>query len=285
MTRVKDALLTSAYASGLNPMLDLEFGAQNGWAPNIAEIVSNTLYVRRNLEARLLTAPLGFQYLNNPDKWIATLRAMIETLPRTIEGFNKGLKVETSDVAIGGGSEIQQDVLRVVRDRSSPSFGYADKYGKPMVRFLEQYILYLLGNPETHTPGIVTLADKPSDYLSDLYSFSALFYETDPTKTHIVEAWLCTNMYPTNTGDIIGKRELNANQDINEFQVEFTAITQIGEGPRQLAQILLDEINYTNANPYLRPAAIDDISPDVRRQVNTGYQAQVEELGANAIIR
>ena len=56
MGRVTDALLkNTAYARGsVNPILDLQYGGQMGYAPNYNEWVSNAAYVPRNLICLLL---------------------------------------------------------------------------------------------------------------------------------------------------------------------------------------------------------------------------------------
>ena len=51
------------------------------------------------------------------------------------------------------------------------------------------------------------------------------------------------------------------------------------------AQKLLDKINFTNANPYLRPAFVQDIAADVAAIQGRGYQSQAQGLGATAIRR
>ena len=50
-----------------------------------------------------------------------------------------------------------------------------------------------------------------------------------------------------------------------------TAVSQVGAGPIELAQKILDSLNPTNANPWQRPANIDQVSADVRAVTDAGY--------------
>ena len=111
-----------------------------------------------------------------------------------------------------------------------------------------------------------------------------LFFETDPTHSKIAKAWLTTNMYPTLTGDITGKRDLTTAGEVSEFTINFTGVSQSSLGVRTFAQAILDRINITNANPNLRPAFVQAISADVAG-VGRGYKQQAEELGSTAIRR
>lgn len=105
MSRLADAILQGGYSRGKSDMLDLSYGGQNGFAPNLTEWVSQTHYVRRNIHCILLEAPRGFQYLPEPAFWISALKNMVEVHARTITGLNAGLEVSYSEVAVSGGGE------------------------------------------------------------------------------------------------------------------------------------------------------------------------------------
>lgn len=119
--------------------------------------------------------------------------------------------------------------------------------------------------------------------LADQYAATMIFIEPDPTHQKVVNAFLSTNMYPKATGDILGGREIGSAMQLNQISIEWSAITQTGLGVNAFAQRLLNNINITNANPFLRPAFIQGIAPDVEAQANTGYKAQAEQLGRTAI--
>ena len=97
MARVRNAILgNKAYARGTNSeVLNLKFGGQFGWSPNLTEWVSNQAHVARNLIPILLEAPKFFNLMPNPNVWVETLRALVELHCTSIEGFDAGLEVET----------------------------------------------------------------------------------------------------------------------------------------------------------------------------------------------
>lgn len=285
MARLTDALLNNrGFARGAqHAMLDPTHGGQFGWAPNLNEWVSNQAYVRKNLIAILLEAPQFFQLMPEPEKWTSCLKSLIELHPQTIEGFNAGLTVEFDEHPVGGGGEFQQEFINVTRARSEPVFTYVEKYGMPIQSFLYQWITYGMMDPDAKYAMVGTLeGNRPTDMLADWYSMSCLFIEPDPSHQYVSKSWVTTNMMPKGTGEIIGKRDLTSPSEINHLSVEFTGISQFNLGTNAFAQAILDSINITNANPYLRPAFIQGISADVARAPN-GYAAGAAELGATSL--
>ncbi len=289
MGRVTDALLkNTAYARGsVNPILDLQYGGQMGYAPNYNEWVSNAAYVPRNLICLLLEAPEFFQRMKEPEKWTQCLRSMVELHAKSIDGLNATLQVDVDDSVsvVGGGGEVQEEFTNVKRNRSNPRFTFVEKYGKPMQMFFYYWITHGMMDPESKIANIGTMeSNRPDDMLPDRYSATMIFIEPDPTHRRVVQSWLCTNMWPKGTGDITGKRDLTSGGEVRTLEIEFTALTQHGLGSDYLAQALLDNINITNANPYMRPAFIDGISPDVAAQ-QKGYAPFAEYLGTSSLAR
>lgn len=288
MARLTEALLNNkAHSRGMTqPMLDLTMGGQMGFAPNLTEWVSNQAYVRRNLFCLLLEAPRFFRYLPEPEKWVATLRSLVELHPKTIEGLNAGLTVETAETPVGGGGEMQEEITNVKRTRSQPVFTFDEKYGMPIQTFLREWITQGMMDPDSKVANVGTLAgDRPKDMLADQYAMTCIFIEPDPTHRKVMKSWVTTNMFPKGTGDIIGKRDLTSDSEILTLNIEFTGVSQFNLGTNALAQRLLDNININNANPYLRPAFIQSIAPDVDIANGAGYRAQAENLSNTALKR
>lgn len=283
--RLSDAILNGAYSKGRAPMLDLKYGGQNGFAPNLAEWVSNTHYVRRNLVCILVEAPKGFQMLPDPTFWVSALKSMVEVHAKSIDGFAAGLEVEVQETAVSGGGEMMQDFSNITRARTNPSFSFVDMYGRPIQNFLHDWIINLIGDPDSKIPAISTMAGvKPTDLLADIYSATMLFFEPDPTHTKVAKAWLTTNMYPKGTGEITGKRDLTAAGELSELTVEFTGISQTGLGVISFAQALLNKINLENANPYARAAFTQDLGSNVAGKTGgNGYQEGISGLEAQAV--
>ena len=284
MSRLSTTILTDAYAGSRNaPMVDLSVSGQNGYQTDFATYVSNAAYVRRNVKAFLMEAPTGFQDTDAPAKWVATLKALVELHPKSIEGLNGGLTVEVVENAAGGAGEMHEDVSNVTRARSVPVFVWTEKYGKPVNTFLRNWIELFMMDPVTKVPAIMnTGTAKPSDVLPDYYSMTVMFVEADPTDTKVIDAWLCTNMYPKTDGTVEGRRELAAAMEGVDHSIEFTALTQKGKGVNAVAQTLLDSLTVTSANPNNRPAFLSAITADVSAATN-GYAEQIAAASAEAV--
>lgn len=284
MARLTEAILgQKAFGGHANqPMLDLTYGGQHGWAPNLTEWVSNQAYVRRNLVCVLLEAPRFFTLMPDPAKWVSTLKSLLELHCRSIEGFNAALTVDTDEHPVGGAGEMQQEVINVTRARTEPSFTFVEKYGRPIQTFIQHWIQYALMDPETKYALVGTLEKKPDDLLADWFSCSALFFEPDPTHRKVVQAWVTTNMFPKETGEIVGKRDLTSASEILNLTIPFTGISQYGLGVNLFAQKILDGININNANPYTRKSFIEAVSSDVAAAAE-GYKKNAEDVGANQV--
>tara|TARA_B100000929_G_scaffold279165_1_gene255966 strand:- start:936 stop:1976 length:1041 start_codon:yes stop_codon:yes gene_type:complete len=269
-------------APGMADIAQLQAG-QNGFRTDFEGYVNNSAYVRRNLIAVLVEAPRGFQHLPNPNQWVATLKSLIELHANSIEGLTSTLTVDFVENAVGGAGEMQEDISNVTRARSTPSFTWTEKYGKPINAFLEGWITNLMMDPITKVPNIMTRSgSKPTDILPDYTGCTILFLEPDPTHTRVVHAWLCTNMHPKTAGEVTGSRDLTAAGESVNYSVEFTSLTQEGLGVQLLAQRYLDEMNMSAVNPNLKPAFVDQIEQDIIA-ADSGYQDQLDRASSVSV--
>lgn len=284
-----DHLVSPGQGIALNsghPILKLEHGGQHGYVPQLNEWISNQAYVRRNVIPVLLEVPRFFQFMPDTPSWIKSLKSLVEVHCRSIEGLNAGLTVAFEDHPVGGAGEVQQEFTKVTRERSEPTFTFIEKYGMPIQTFLDSWIRYGMADPETGFSLLTTLANGqtlPSDYLADWYTMSMAFIEPDPTHTRCLKCWICSNMMPDGTGEIIGKRDLTAPGEISTLTVKFTALTQFNLGTLAYGQALLNEINLRNANPNLRPPFINRDQANVGSLSGDGYHSNIKELSAQAV--
>ncbi len=285
MSRIAQAILQSgtAFSAGKNaPMVDLQYGGQMGYSPALAEWVSNQAYIRRNLICLLVEAPLGFQLLNDPDYWVGTLRALVELHAMSIDGLNATLTVDINSTPVGGGGQMQDDYTDVKEEQTKVVFRWNEKYGMPVSTFMRGWITNLIMDPNTKYPNIATLSNKPTDMLADQYAATMIFIEPDPTHTKVEKAWLVTNMFPTSSGEITGKKDQTTANEPASYDITFTGIAQYSLGVDAFAQTLLSGINLTGANPQLRQAFVQSITPDIL-STPKGYQEEVAEVAAAAI--
>lgn len=276
MPRLRDTLLGPVGQAQftLAPMVDARQGAQNGFQKNIGAYVSNANYVKRNLIVLLLEAPAGFRDIDPTGTLTGTLKAMFEEHAQSWEGLNQTLTAEFNETPVGGAGEVQQDLINMRRERSQPQITVPEKYGKPFSQLHRLWMTGIMMDPESKFPTVVNDQNRPTDLLPDYMAATAIFIEPDPTHSFPVEAWLCANMMPESSGDITGRRDKTQAHEVPQLSITYTALTMVGTGVLQFAQMLMDQMNLTGLNPNTRPAFLDAIDADVASQ-RTGYIDEV----------
>lgn len=283
MSRLRGTLMEGvAHATGREgnaPQVDTSLGGQFGYQPSFDAYVSNTGYTPRNVIPILIEAPRGFQYLPDPQKWIATLKALIENQSKQITGLTAELTVEVSERPIGQGGHQQRDPTKVTETIPTVTHVWDERDGSPILNFWESYIRNLIEEPTTGQPGLMNLTDEPpSDRLADMYSFTTLYIVPDPLRRFVVRSWMDTNMFPLSSGSIESQYDATAGQEVPELSVEMAGIPVRNQGVDNFAQQILDGLNYVGAGPMQRPAFVDQIQADV----TASEQGYVEGLSEDA---
>lgn len=283
MKRLNDTLMGQVgfAAERTAPLINLIHGNHNGFTPDFATLVSSAPYVKKNLVARLMDAPGGFNLLPNKQDLVNVLKALIELAPRTIEGVQSGVSNEFVEVAVGGDGQMQEIISNSTVARTVPVFTWDERANKPIQAFWNFYSRMLLMDPQSKYPAITSVVSDLEDWLPDMQTFSVLFFETDVTHTKVVEAWLSTNMMPKSDGPNEGRKDITAGGEGLQLSIEFTAVTMSNYGTRLLAQQLVDEMNLSGLNPNHIPAMIDRISADVKAGT-VGYADKVAETAKAA---
>lgn len=286
MSRLANTILQagSGPATGLTaPAVDLALGGYNGWAPDFTSYMSNQSYLAKPLIPVLLEAPKGFQYLPNPDQWVGQLRQLMEVRMKTIQGLNRTLEVEVNETPVGGSGEIHQDPMDVKATRSQIAYQWDEVYGMAIANFWDLFIRTLIMDPNSKIANIFTQAgNRPTDQLSDLYSFSMMFIEPDPTMVGVVNAYLSTNMFPLGTGEITSRRDMTSPSEQRTHDITFASLTQTGPGVKLVAKNILNSMNISGANPTNRQAFLQQIEPDILR-LTQGYKTSMETTGSQAV--
>jgi hypothetical protein len=253
------------------------------FAPDLANIASNTPYVRRNVIPFLIEAPRFFQFTSNPELMVRCLKAMIENHTRTIDGLNQQINVDLAEAPYGGSGERIQVATNVTRATSAPSHGMWELQGRAVSRFIKWWITYGIGDENTKVPLVVADGQvKASDYDATFYGATVLYVEPDPTFTQVVSAWLCTNMFPTATPPWEGGKDASILGQNLDITLEFTAIADVSIGTQLFAQQLLQSLSVGGLNPNENKLWLESISADVKAATN-GIENQLEEGAANRI--
>ena len=266
------------------PLIDPTFGGMHGWSPQYDQYLSNQAYVSRHIFCLLIEAPKFFKFMPNPSWWVQMLKSIMEDGTRVIEGLNGGLKVDVEEHPIGGAGEMQQEITNVTRERTEPSITFDERAGAPIQFFMEQWIRYGLMDPDVKLALASTLDGTQSiDSLPDLYSMTCAFIQPDSTGLYAFRTWLVANMFPLGTGEIVGKKDKTTALEQLTLQIQFSGFAQFNLGSNVLGQKLMSAINLVNANPYFRPAFVQDISADVSAATQAGYKEGIANLSATGI--
>lgn len=250
-------------------------------APDLANIASNTPFVQRNTLAFLIEAPRFFQFTTNPEQAVRSLKAMLETHTRTIDGLNQQITVETADAAYGGSGERIQVPTNVTRATSSPNHGMWELQGRAIQRFIKWWIVYGIGDENTKVPLVVADGQvSAEDYDATFYGATTLYVEPDPTMTDVVSAYLCTNMYPLSTGPWESSKDVSQMGRNLDLSIEFTAATDVSIGTLLFARKMIQSLSIAGLNPNENPLWLENVSADVQSATN-GLADQLER-GASA---
>lgn len=240
-------------AGGVDP----RYGGQHGYSTDIGNYINSEPYTQGQLTCFILQYPKGFDDLNDDGLMAETLKALMETGSKTIEGLRRTIQPEFASTEVGGDGTLHEVLVDAKMDRSEPVHTMVDRHNGAISRFWEFYFTMFGMDPKTKAPNIITTGVKPKHLLPDYTHFIAIYIETDRTQQNVVDAYLCGHMFPKTMPQIEGRRDLNSPRQIREISVSFTNICQTGYGVLQLAQELVDRINYTGANPQLQPAFMD----------------------------
>lgn len=256
--------------AGHSPALNPLYGAQNGLYPrygamvdgkHAAEWINAAPYISQPVIPILLETPKMFDFLPNKEFWIAASKNILENMPKSIDGLDSTLTVDSDEQDMGRGNNKFSTPTRVTKAQSKLTFTWIERMGRPISKFLYFIITTGIQNPETGRPDIIKFLDPKKDasqygglWTPDQYSFSMMFIETDVLGFSVEKAWLCTNMYPNGSGpEEKGSRNLTDGGSTLEISIEFPCITMDhhNAGVLALAEKLLPKVHTLRAVPDL----------------------------------
>ena len=243
------------YASSA-PLLNISYGGFNRYIPTLgaigpdgkpyAEFLSQTPYVKMNVIPVLMGYPKFFDYMPNPEMWIAMVKAFMETHPQTIDGLNTSISVEFDETNVTR-SEVLEEAINSTRERSQITHTYKEKANRTYQNFLDVWIRYGIMDPDTLSVGVTEYINDLDQiggiYLPHFKGCTMMYIEPDLTRKKVVNAWFCTNMQPKGTGDITGKSDIKSGAETLDLSISFTSITLSNQAVKDLAAKLLANMN------------------------------------------
>lgn len=258
-------------------MLDLTLGGNNGDVPVFGGVapdgsaidtwVSNHGYVSQDIIPVVLKTPLFFDFLENPNKWKNTWKAIFQKHAISITGLSSGLTVETDEEEIGGTGEFYESIKDTKKARSVIVIELKDRMHKTIQRFIDFCIRYGQKDYLTKKPLITNYIDDISEiaggYTPDYYTGTILFIEPDVSRKTVVDAWFSTQIYFKGNGERTGKRQLSAGGEGLTMSLTLASVTLSTEKVMELAENILPTLKTISAmdSDILLPS--DGISPDL----------------------
>ncbi len=279
MKRYNDPMAPrSSYgAGGAANTVNLAQAGAHTFAPDLANLASNTPLVTRNVIPFLIEAPRFFKYATNSAQLNRSLKALIENHVRTIDGLQQTVTVESGQSPWGGSGENIQTPTNVLLTPSNPTFGCWELQGRAIQRFIRWWITYGIGDYNTKVPRIVSEGVVPPEkYDATFYGATILFIEPDPTFQDVVSAALGTNMYPTTTGPWDLRKDVSQIGQNLDLSIEMTCLQDVSEGTIEYAKKIMRSLNIKGMNPNDRRSWVSDIAADVAA-ANIGLKDQLIE--------
>jgi len=255
MSDIEKALLgkNRAYGKGHGARMGrISGGGTNGYAPNFREWLNAQPIVRQHGILLLLDIPgmykkrSGVNLVSDHTEWALAIRALLETQPQEITGFDAQLTANMGEVPLSRDQATFFEVnTSVTMNRSVPNFMYAsDKPGLPFRRILEHMIRFGQRDKDTQYAMMhqyLTTDDPTRDTLADMYTCSYIFIQPDQSGKVCEGAFLVRNSMPTTGGPVVTSRTMDE-IGIEQLDVPWTGMVFYNDTTKKAGQVLLDKL-------------------------------------------
>lgn len=266
------ALLTNVQNFASGTIANLPLGAQLGLGAHLPVIDAATPLVFPPIVPIVLQAP---RFMEGVPKAEEVLKALYEQHAKEISGIDFGLQVETGETPAGHDGQTLKMPTNTKRTTVSPSFVLPEVNGNLVYRFNEWWITQMK-DPDTQAStmsGIVAAGSALSPQVISTISMTMLFIQYDVTfrPENIIDAFIITNMFPTETGMPGWKRQIGQSQ-VQDRTIPFTGVAQKNKNTlavgREIAQLLaIHTIDYTVSEPVATTVAASLRDLGLRREV------------------
>jgi len=274
------------------PMIDLSYGGQQGYMPQLAGIdgdvtfdewISNAAYVQNQTIPIVLRTPEFFNLLDPVlGKRLRKYYIDLFTVhPMTIQGIDATVTLETDEHNIGAGGQFQEEFVKATRGRGTPTFEFQEKLGKPVNRFLDFLIRYCVMDPDTQSALLGTVPEIRKNFKGNLATpdyntGTILFVELDSLNINVIDAFLYTNFAPKTAGEVTAKKDLTASKELKRYSVECTGICETNDSVRDYAQSIVDNMTIFTKNPDTAPIFVNhtDAMQTLSDSDNAGFNRE-----------
>lgn len=258
---------------------DIQKGGQLGVGPRIMNLDSATPQV---------FSPAIIVMMQTPGMWkdIPSLTRIIKSLwelhAKSISGIDFGYTLNTADSLVGHDGQNISMPLNTQRSQVSPSVSWTELYGN-LVWNVHYKWLMDMNHPDTQTSYLSAQAELASgaDGISSIppwliTTFSCSFMAIQPdvygTYDRIIDAAFYTCCFPTETGNLGIKREIN-NHEQQERTINYKAIVQHNDNTREVGALIMKALNFHKVD-YQRALTLPNVGGNLEEH---GHQKSVKE--------
>ena len=256
------------YGKHKTPRASLLYGQQNGYMPRLggktgadtyAEWVSNTPHMANQIIAIPLYAPGVLDMVTSESPVKLQLKKIwgdvFSVHCKTIGGLTGKLTMEKAEVQLDrSGSIFIEDDTKVTRERPSISYGYDERLGRSIGKFMDFMIENTAGHAATQIPAIASNSSfrakmKGRPWSLDMKAGTVLYVEMDVINVNVVTAWLGSNIRNTEGGPRDGKFDIAGGRELVSFDIPVTSLVEMGDHIDVYAQTIVDNMGIFSKHP------------------------------------
>lgn len=286
----KNGKTTDYYARGVaqdgKGILDLRHPGQQGYLSEMSFFPASTDHVKMPLIVKVVRAPYGLTLMDRAfnggkDHYVTAWKNMIETMMQSWSGFNRTLSISSNETQTGHAGESFQTPTRVSRQRSNITSTIVEKDRRIIIRFLEDYTRYLIGDPEVGYPLMSGFSEEFGDRLADMYAGTIIAYEPDKTFRYVDNAYLITNFYLNNdVGENTSSRQLQQDGEVPTYNLTWAGFQKVGTEVDRLAQSFIDKHRINGLDPQRTNLIANEIADNIS-SISTGFGEQITDIKNN----
>ena len=230
-------------------------GQMSGIGPRIMNLDGATPQIFPPAIIVMLQTPTMWKSVNN-NALGRMLKNLWELHARSISGLDFGYNLNSQDSLIGQDGQNLSMPTNTQRSPVSPTPTWIELYGNLVWNFHYRWIMDI-NHPDTqnsYLSAIKAATSKSGDdsYLQDLppwvistFSCSFMAIQPDPYGTYdrIIDAALYTACFPTETGMIGMKKEVNVHEQM-ERSIPYKGIVQHNDNTREVGALILKALNF-----------------------------------------
>lgn len=243
--------------------LDLAVPGAFGVNSDIANLASNTPYMRRPSEVRLTRPPSAFEFHPQGAQLTAWLKQMVETRCNNWSGINPNQDLEQVTVPYGRDRQQLNIPSVVTNQQMSPSSAFNPVYNAADIKLWRYLVRILYGDAKMGTPAWAEYSQIPTDWGIDRFTFDLIAWEPNQTGTAPVTAVAIGAMSMSNVPEFILERNSQQANTNEEYTITWNCVWEQSDRIDETALAIIQSENISSINSKYKPSPVATIDPTV----------------------